>query len=182
MQGVKIKRYLERTSLPEDLVFHYDQDDQMRLCHKKMYETEKLSANRDLMMNSILYEYLFLLARRFPGKTAAFPEKKNSYMEEALRFIESSYCDPITVQNIADHLMLNRSCLHRIFKSVTGMSLQDYLTDYRIRQACILLQTTDLSVRVIAHSVSFSDPLYFSRLFRQKKGISPREYRALNRQ
>ena len=179
MQGVKIKGYLERTSLPETLVFHYDQDDQMRLCHEKMFEADKLTADRDLMMNSIMYEYLFLLARRFPGKTASFPEKKNSYVEEALNYIESSYCDPITVQDIADHLTLNRSYLHRLFKSVTGMSLQDYLSDYRIRQACILLKTTDLSVRAVAHSVSFSDPLYFSRLFRQKKGVSPREYRAL---
>ncbi len=177
MQGIKIKSYLERTSLPETLVFHYDWDDRMKLCHEKMFEADKLPCSKDLMMNSIMYEYLFLLARKFPGKASVFPEKKNSYVEEALSFIESSYCDPITVQNIADHLTLNRSYLHRIFKSATGMSLQDYLLDYRIRQACILLRTTDLSIRAIAHSVSFADPLYFSRLFRQKKGASPSEYR-----
>lgn len=177
MQGIKIKSYLERTSLPETLVFHYDWDDRMKLCHEKMFEADKLPCSKDLMMNSIMYEYLFLLARKFPGKASVFPEKKNSYVEEALSFIESSYCDPITVQDIADHLTLNRSYLHRIFKSATGMSLQDYLLDYRIRQACILLRTTDLSIRVIAHSVSFADPLYFSRLFRQKKGASPSKYR-----
>ena len=180
MQGVKAKNYLDRTSLPESLVFHYDWDDRMKQCHEKMFEASKQPRNRDLIVDGIMYEYLFLLAQKFPGKASAFPEKRNSYVEKALSFIESSYCDPISVQDIADHLTLNRSYLHRIFKSATGMSLQDYLLDYRIRQACILLRTTDLSIRVIAHSVSFADPLYFSRLFHQKKGVSPSEYRKNN--
>lgn len=104
-------------------------------------------------------------------------EKKSGHAENALQYIEDHYCDPITIQDIADHLGINRSYLHRVFKSFTGVSIQNYLLDYRIRQACILLKNTDLSIRVIAHSVSFIDPLYFSRLFRQKMGVSPSEYR-----
>ena len=53
MQGIKIKGYLERTSLLKDLVVHYGHDDQMRLCHEKMAEADKLPQNRDLIMNSI---------------------------------------------------------------------------------------------------------------------------------
>ena len=179
MQGIKIKGYLERTSLLTDLVVHYGQDDQMRLCHEKMFEADKQPQNRDLLMNSIMYEYLFFLARKFPGNQSPASEKKSSYAEEALKYIEAHYCDPIGIQDIADHLNINRSYLHRLFKSVTGFSIQKYLLDYRIRQACILLKNTDLSVRVIAHSVSYADPLYFSRLFHQKMGMSPSEYRNL---
>lgn len=98
-------------------------------------------------------------------------------MEEALKYIEGRYCDSITVQDIADHLNMNRSYLHRLFKSFTGVSIQNYLLDYRIRQACILLQNTSLSVRSVAHTVTYADPLYFTRIFYQKMGISPREYR-----
>jgi len=98
-------------------------------------------------------------------------------VEEALKYIEGRYCDSITVQDIADHLNMNRSYLHRLFKSFTGVSIQNYLLDYRIRQACILLQNTSLSVRSVAHTVTYADPLYFSRIFYQKMGISPREYR-----
>ncbi len=177
MQGIKLKGYLERTSLLEHLVFHYNQDDQMRLCHEKMFEADKLLQNRDLIMNSIMYEYLFLLVRKFPNNQYIHQEKKYNYVEEALKYIESCYCDPITVQNIANYLNVNRSYLHRLFKAYTGISIQNYLLDYRIRQACILLTTTDLSIRSIAHSVSYADPLHFSKLFHQKKGISPSEYR-----
>ncbi len=177
MQGIKIKSYLERTILPGCLTVHYGQDDQMRLCHEKMFEADSLRQNRDLIMNSIMYEYLFLLARKFPSTNTSVQEKKSGYVEKALQYIEAYYCDPITIQDIADNLNINRSYLHRLFKSFTGFSIQNYLLDYRIRQACILLRDTDLSIRVIAHSVSYADPLYFSRIFRQKMGMSPSEYR-----
>lgn len=103
-------------------------------------------------------------------------------MEEALKYIEGKYCDPITIQEIADHLNINRSYLHRLFKSITGVSIQNYLLDYRIRQACILLKNTTLSVRSIAHTVSYADPLYFSRIFHQKMGVSPSQYRSASQE
>ena len=177
LQGIKIKGYLERTLLPKRLTVHFGRDEQLRRCHEKMAEADRLSRNRDLVMNSILYEYLFLLADKFPNEQYTHQEEKTNHVEKALQYIENHYCDPVTIQDIANHLGLNRSYLHRIFKSFTGVSIQSYLLDYRIRQACILLKTTDLSVRVISHSVSYIDPLYFSRIFHQKMGVSPSEYR-----
>ncbi len=177
MQGIKVKGYLERTSLLKSLVFHYDQDDRMRLCHEKMFEADQIKNNKDLIMNSIMYEYLFLLARKFPGGLPEENKKKAGYVDEALKYIESAYCDPITVQDIADRLNINRSYLSRLFRTITGISIQDYLLDYRIRQACILLKNSDLSIRTIVHSVSYMDALYFSRLFHRKKGMTPSEYR-----
>ena len=102
-------------------------------------------------------------------------------MEEALNFIEGAFCGPITVQDIADHLCLNRSYLHRQFKAAMGVSVQDHLLDRRIRQACVLLKNTDLPVQVVARSVSYQDALYFSKLFHQKKGVSPSAYREQKR-
>ena len=177
MQGIKIKHYLERTSLPETLVFRYGDDSGLLDCHERLFEVEREDRNRDLIMNSILYEYLFRLAERFPNPGSAGEEVRSSYVEEVLHFIEGAYCDPITVQDIAGHLSLNRSYLHRQFKAVTGVSIQAYLLDCRIRRACDLLTHTDLPVHVVARSVSYQDPLHFSKLFRQKKGLSPSEYR-----
>ncbi len=179
MQGIKIKKYLERTSLPEKLVVPFGQDAQLKSCHDRMAQADQLSKNRDLVMNSILYEYLYLLAEKFPNATSTPQEETagQKHIENALRYIEDHYCDPLTIQDIADYLGLNRSYLHRIFKAATGASIQSYLLDYRMRQACILLTTTSLSVRVVAHSVSYIDPLYFSRIFHQKMGVSPSEYR-----
>ena len=51
-------------------------------------------------------------------------------------------------------------------------SPKEYLTEYRIKQACHLLRETDLSVSAIAYSVGFENNLYFSRRSRKQKGLS----------
>ena len=148
-QGVKIKSYLERTSLLSSPVFHYEKDDRIRLCHEKMFEASHLPSNRDLIMNSILYEYLFLLASKFPREQLSPREKQISYVEEVLKYMESNYAQSISIQSLADSLGLNRSYLHRLFKSATGSSLLEYLLELRIQKACTLLQETDLAVSII---------------------------------
>ena len=142
-----------------------------------MFEAYKLPSNRDLMMNSIMYEYLYLLADKFPRKYISPKEKKISYVEEALRYIENNYDGTVNIQVIADHLNIERTYLYRLFKTITGTSPQEYLLDYRVRQACTLLKNTDLPINDIARSVGYEDALYFSRLFKQKKGQTPTQYR-----
>lgn len=176
-QGIKIEEYLKRTSLLETPYFHYGRDDRVRLCHEKMFEAYKLPENRDLMMNSILYEYLYLLASKFPRKYIPPKEKKITYVEEALRYIENNYSQPVNIQVIADYLNIERTYLYRLFKDITGSSPQEYLLDYRIRRACTLLKETGLPVNDIARSVGYDDALYFSRLFKQCKGRTPTQYR-----
>ena len=176
-QGIKMDEYFRRTSLLEEPCFHYGKDDRVRLCHEKMFEAYNLPENRDLMMNSILYEYLYLLASKFPRKTIPIQEKKISYVEEALRYMESNYADSVNIQVIADYLNIERTYLYRLFKDITGVSPQEYLLDYRIRRACTLLRETSLPVGDIARSVGYHDAMYFSRLFHQKKNCTPTRYR-----
>lgn len=179
-QGIKIREYLDRTFLLTTPIFHYGHDDRIRICHEKMFEANQLQNHRDLIMNSILYEYLFLLACKFPKEQVSPQERLAGYVEEALRFLESHYGQEVSIQSIADKLGLDRSYLHRIFKTATGSSPQEYLLDLRIRKACDLLRGTRLPVTVIARSVGYEDTLYFSRLFKKKKGISPTRYRTLH--
>ena len=176
-QGIKMEEYFKRTSLLEEPCFHYEKDDRVRLCHEKMFEAYNLPENRDLMMNSILYEYLYLLASKFPRKSIPTKEKKISYVEEALRYIESNYAQTVNIQVIASYLNIERTYLYRLFKDITGSSPQEYLLEYRIARASTLLKETSLPINDIARSVGYSDALYFSRLFRQKKNRTPTEYR-----
>lgn len=69
------------------------------------------------------------------------------------------------------------SHLFRSFQNYMNRSPKEYLTEYRIKQACRLLRETDLSVSAIAYSVGFENNLYFSKAFRKQKGESPSEYR-----
>lgn len=179
-QGIKMRQYFERTSLLEHPCFHYDKDDRVRLCHEKMYEAYHLTQNRDLILNSILYEYLYLLATKYPQENISPEAKKRSYVEDSLQYIENNYDHSFSIQEIADSLGLERTYLYRLFKKATGFSPQEYLLDYRIRKACELLQNTDLPIAQISRSVGYEDSLYFSRLFKQYMKSSPSSYRQKN--
>lgn len=61
--------------------------------------------------------------------------------------------------------------------SHTGQSPKAYLSELRIRQACTLMKKSDISITAIAASVGFENSLYFSKVFKKIKGITPTEYR-----
>ena len=108
-------------------------------------------------------------------------EKKDDlrqvYVERAKDYIASSYSYPITVEDVADYTGISRSYLFRAFQAYQKQSPKEYLTEYRIRQACHLLRETGLSVASIAYSVGFEDNLYFSKAFKKKMQMSPSQYR-----
>lgn len=99
------------------------------------------------------------------------------YVERAKDYIASSYSYPITVEDVADYTGISRSYLFRAFQAYQKQSPKEYLTEYRIRQACHLLRETGLSVASIAYSVGFEDNLYFSKAFKKKMQMSPSQYR-----
>ena len=100
-----------------------------------------------------------------------------TYAEKAESYIETNYSYPITVEDIASYVGISRSHLFRSFQNYMNRSPKEYLTEYRIKQACRLLRETDLSVSAIAYSVGFENNLYFSKAFRKQKDESPSEYR-----
>ena len=101
----------------------------------------------------------------------------NSYVQKGIEYISSNYSYAITVEDIADYVGISRSHLFRSFQNYVRKSPKEYLTEYRIKQACHLLKETSLSVSAIAYSVGFANNLYFSKAFKKQKGIGPSEYR-----
>ncbi len=120
---------------------------------------------------------VYLLLTHFLKETKE-PEEKRSYFEDAAEMIQNSYWkQELNVGQLANSLNVERSYLYRLFIEHTGISPQEYLTEVRMERACELLLTTELSVQAVAGSVGYKDALYFSRLFRKRKGITPSNYR-----
>ena len=65
----------------------------------------------------------------------------------------------------------------RNFKKYTGMTPMQFIVSLRVNNAQILLEQTNYSIYEIAKIVGYDDQLYFSRLFRKQKGVSPSQYR-----
>jgi AraC-like DNA-binding protein len=98
------------------------------------------------------------------------------HFQKAIDFIAANYSKPVNVVDIADHVNLSRSRLYRVFMQQIFISPQQYLTEYRIRQAVHLLEKQKSSIKEIAVAVGIGDPLYFSTYFKQVTGKSPKNY------
>jgi len=113
---------------------------------------------------------------------ADVPEKKEHFSEEAyvelaVKEIIANYGHPVRVSSIANKIGINRSYLSIIFKKRMGVSPQQYLIDFRLEKAAELIQETGMAVRAVAAVVGYTDPLTFSKAFKQKYGCSPSLFR-----
>lgn len=98
-------------------------------------------------------------------------------IRQIMGYIQEHYAEKITLEELADqvHLCKSESC--RLFKRYMNESMFDYLLGYRIDRSLDLLRQTGLDVTQIAGQVGFSNPGYFSRIFKRRMGCTPLEYR-----
>ena len=82
-----------------------------------------------------------------------------------------------TVETLAKELSISRVQLYRKVKSIIGLSVSDYITNYKLEKAKALLNTSSMTVSEIAYRCGFSSPSYFSTSFKNKYDISPVTYR-----
>ena len=79
-----------------------------------------------------LYQFFSVLARGIEIQQYADDTKESIHVQEAIAYIKNHYSQKITVEDIANHLALNRSYLYTIFKNRLGISPKDFLTEFRI--------------------------------------------------
>jgi two-component system response regulator YesN len=102
----------------------------------------------------------------------------HSRIQKAKDLIHQRYQDKgFSLQDMCNELFLSVSQFSALFKSGTGRTFVEYLTETRINQAKILLKTTDKKNFEIAEEVGYEDPRYFSLLFKKLTGQTPGEYR-----
>ncbi|BAD74267.1 two-component response regulator (plasmid) [Geobacillus kaustophilus HTA426] len=100
-------------------------------------------------------------------------------IESALRYIQDNYHLPLTLNEVASMVYLSQSHFSRLFKSATGMTFVEYLTQVRIQKSKYLLKMSSLPIDVIAHKTGFSNASYFATTFKRLEGKTPTEYREL---
>ena len=99
-------------------------------------------------------------------------------IDQLVRWMNTSYMEPLSIEAMAAQLGYHRTYLARMFHQYMGVSPMQYLTALRLERAAILLQSSQsFTVEEIASLVGYKDPLYFSKLFKQKYGLSPSIYK-----
>ena len=73
---------------------------------------------------------------------------------------------------------MSNSNLHRKLTALTGRSGNQFIRHIRLVNACVLLRDPEPTIAAVANNCGFSDPVYFTRAFRQEFGVTPSEWRA----
>ena len=101
-----------------------------------------------------------------------FLKKLNDLIEKNLD--NSAY----TVEDLARSLTISRVQLYRKVKAILGISVSDHINNMRLDKSKELLKKSELNISEIAYAVGFSSPNYFSTSFKNKFGVTPKEYKS----
>lgn len=98
-------------------------------------------------------------------------------IEKVMQFIHSNFEKPITLAEAARITSMTESAFSRFFKLRTGITFIDCLTEVRLGHASRMLIETTKTIAEIAYSCGFNNISNFNRIFRKKKGCTPKELR-----
>ncbi|WP_339158282.1 helix-turn-helix domain-containing protein [Paenibacillus sp. FSL W8-0186] len=104
--------------------------------------------------------------------------RSEGVVERAKRFIHQNFNLDISREDVAACVFLTPDYLAKVFKQETGLTIKEYLNEYRIEQAKRLLIESTASISVIASNTGFDNISYFSTLFKKLTGETPNAYRA----
>jgi AraC-like DNA-binding protein len=125
----------------------------------------------------MLYHFLgsFTHEKQFAGAGEQPPFE--DLTSRAITFMKQHLSKKITLEEVANHCEVSVSHFCLLFKRKTSHTPVEFLNNLRIQQACRLLDLTNLNISEISEKLGFSDPFYFSRVFKKSIGQSPRDYR-----
>lgn len=99
-------------------------------------------------------------------------------LRQAKAYIDQHYMDPaLSLNEVAAQVNLSPSHFSLVFSQETSQTFKEYVTEIRIKKAKELLRMTTLRAAEISYQVGYSDPHYFSSVFRKTTGLSPTEFR-----
>lgn len=121
---------------------------------------------------SVLANHHYTEATDLTGKNS----KRITQLKNALEIIETSYQNPITLEDLAKSAGMNAKYFCRFFQEITHRTPIDYLNYYRVERACFELATSDASITEVALNCGFNDISYFIKTFKKYKGLTPKKY------
>ncbi|MCD4714992.1 MAG: response regulator [Clostridiales bacterium] len=104
----------------------------------------------------------------------------NYIVNEAIYFVEQNYSSEISLDDVAKAINLSKQYVCMVFKKTTGENLSHFINNMRIEKAKQLLLNPEFSNKDIYEVVGFSNPQYFSRVFKKVTGMTTSEFKRQN--
>ena len=174
--GRQVKSILKHYEIPLDgYILHTGISREYEECFRKMRdELIKCSWGYEEMLTYLFRELMLMMPQ-----VSGFIQEE---IERAKDYFEEHYNEEISIEQYAASRSMSTSWFNRSFRGAVGTSPMKYILDIRIRNAQVLLETTDYSIANIAAVIGYDNPMYFSRMFRKAKGLSPAKYRKTYRE
>ena len=134
-----------------------------------------------LLAKSLVAE-LFIYAKRMENKTnpaasSRTDDPRHRQIEQIACYIAENCCSPLSLNSIAEQFYMNKCYLSRIFKEITGFTVNGYLHARRIQKARSLLIQNSMNISEVSEAAGYENLTYFERVFKKHTGMSPLEYR-----
>ena len=121
--------------------------------------------------------YAFACIGKTLSATSAYEKNKEETVSVVKKYIDDNFCDAnISLEKIGKNVNYNEKYISSLFKTYLKIGVIDYINTLRMQYACTLMQQGYKSIKDISNMCGYKDPNYFSRIFKKRMGISPREY------
>ena len=129
----------------------------------------------ELLLENVSFQIRDLIHKERKDNTKLLIDRAKTYIQHNF-----SNCD-CTIESVCNYLNISSCYFSTVFKKDTGITLINYLSDIRMEKAKELLNSTDEKTYIIAQKVGYSEPNYFSYVFKKKFKVSPTMYRTLDK-
>lgn len=142
-----------------------------------MVKKKNTSFGSEQMLRSLIEGFLIGLIRKYE-----FFENSDSTQDttftanEIIQYIDNNFTEKIAIEELAFLFRTNRSTLCKTFRTATGKTLGEYISDKKIEKAKSLLARGDKSITQIAEHLNFDSVPYFCKFFKRCTGLTPSEY------
>jgi len=163
---------------PANYIFRDNDGSIGELLHKMLDEYSKKSSGYHEILRCRLIEIIILTMRKSTPPEKIYTDKLCEYI---IDYASKHLADKNILGSIAKEVNFSTSYLSRKFREKTGTSFSEHLCSMRTEQCCRMLANTDKKVTEIAYLAGYSDMKFFNSVFKKRLGITPSEFRKLNR-
>ena len=147
---------------------------------ESMYQIEEEEMLSDLLTSNKIYELLIMFSRFQNKQQLSYENSENIEVDKRnliFKYIYSHISEGITLSQLADVFYMSESAVSKYIVSMTGLNFNYLVNEMRINKIGDLLMFTDLQLYDIAQIVGFSDASHLIRVFTEKTGLAPKQYR-----
>ena len=179
--GQNVFYYLQKMGFSDTCFSLYVPTKLQAKLHRAFYSNFNLSPKADSLKDIIFIENFMKIVQLLSASSNIVrPIKKakenKNHIERALEIINTNYSNPyFSIKDIAKELFLHENYVSKLFKQQMNLTFSSYLSRFRIEMSVSLIDQGYTSINKIAHAVGFSDPLYFSKIFKKYNNCSPSE-------